>query len=386
MDLFKNVNYLKISIVSFVMSMASLMLNTLLPRYANDLGASSTLVGFVLSSFTITAIIFKSLSGPMVDHFNKVRILAFSLAIISVAFLGYSFSTSIYMLIFFRMVQGSGMAFTAVASLSILADIVEKERLMEAVAYYGTFQALSGAVGPYIGLELSYRLGYSMTFLIGLVIMVLAMLISLSIKLKVTQKNRKDFKVELSKSIAIEAIIPASMMIFLAGSYSAITAYITLFADDVNVANIGLFFSVNALSLLISRPILGRLSLYYKEYILLPFAIVMFLAAVLVISYSTTLMMFIFGSVLLAFGYGLCQPLVQTLCMKSVDRSRSGAASATSYYGIDIGYLLSPLVAGYLIDRVGYASMYRSLTLFILFGLVLYFVFIKQLKEISCSV
>ena len=155
MDLFKNVNYLKISIVSFVMSMASLMLNTLLPRYANDLGASSTLIGFVLSSFTITAIIFKSLSGPMVDHFNKVKILAFSLVIISIAFLGYSLSSSIYTLIFFRLVQGSGMAFTAVATLSILADIVEKERLMEAVAYYGTFQALAGAVGPYVGLGLS---------------------------------------------------------------------------------------------------------------------------------------------------------------------------------------------------------------------------------------
>lgn len=386
MDLFKNSNYLKISIVSFVMSISSLMLNTLLPRYANALGASSTLVGFVVSSFTITAIIFKSLSGPMVDHFNKVKILAFSLAIISFAFLGYSLSSSIYTLIFFRLVQGSGMAFTAVATLSILADIVEKERLMEAVAYYGTFQALAGAVGPYIGLELSNRFGYSSSFKLGLFIMLVSVFLSLSLKLEYPKKRRKEFKVELNKSLALEAIVPASMMIFLAGAYATITAYITLFADDVNVTNIGLFFSVNALSLLLSRPLLGRLSVYYKEYILLPFAIVMFIVSIVVISYSTSILGFMTGAVLLAFGYGLCQPLVQTLCMKSVPRSRSGAASATSYYGIDIGYLLSPLLAGYLIDHLGYALMYRSLSILVLIGLLLYFVFRKRLKEISLSV
>ncbi len=386
MDLFKNTNYLKISIVSFVMSMASLMLNTLLPRYANDLGASSTLIGFVLSSFTITAIIFKSLSGPMVDHFNKVKILAFSLGIISMAFLGYSLSSSIYALIFFRLVQGSGMAFTAVATLSILADIVEKERLMEAIAYYGTFQALAGAVGPYIGLELSQRLGYQASFILGLVIMLISVFLSLSIKVEYPKKRRKAFKIEVSKSIALEAIIPASMMIFLAGAYSTITAYITLFADDVKVSNIGLFFSVNALSLLFSRPLLGKLSTYFKEYLILPFAIVMFIISVAVLSYSTSLIGFLLGAILLAFGYGLCQPLVQTLCMKSVPRSRSGAASATSYYGIDIGYLFSPLVAGYLIDHLGYALMFRSLIIFITLSLVMYFIFRKRLKMISLSV
>ena len=222
--------------------------------------------------------------------------------------------------------------------------------------------------------------------MLGLIIMLVSVILSLSLKLEYSKKRCKAFKVEWSKSLAIEAIIPASMMIFLAGAYSTITAYITLFADDVQVTNIGLFFSVNALALLLSRPLLGRLSIYYKEYVLLPFAIVMFMISVAVISYSTSLIMFVIGAILLAFGYGLCQPLVQTLCMKSVPRSRSGAASATSYYGIDIGYLLSPLVAGYLIDQLGYALMFRSLILFILISFVLYFVYRKRLKEISCSV
>lgn len=86
MDLFKNSNFLKISILSFISAIGQLMLNTLLPRYAHDLGASSTLIGFVVSSFTISAFLLKSISGPMVDHFHKVKILAISFAVVSLAF------------------------------------------------------------------------------------------------------------------------------------------------------------------------------------------------------------------------------------------------------------------------------------------------------------
>lgn len=383
MDLFKNSNFLKISILSFISAIGQLMLNTLLPRYAHDLGASSTLIGFVVSSFTISAFLLKSISGPMVDHFHKVKILAISFAVVSLAFFGYSQSTSITQIIIFRLIHGSGMAFTAVATLSILTDIVSKDKLMQAVAYYGTFQALAGAVGPSIGLSLSSLLGYSNTFLIGMLTMIVSIFMTLSIKVDYPKKTDQKMKISLSKSVAVEALIPTFILVFLALVYSTITAFITLYADDVQVKNIGLFFTVNALSLLISRPLLGRLSKTYKEYILLPYAIVIFMIALFVFSISTHLIGFIISAVLLAFGFGLAHPLIQTLCMKSVPKERSGAASATNYYGMDIGYLLSPFIAGYLIDLLGYALMYRWLILALFISLILNFIFRKRLKAIS---
>lgn len=383
MDLFKNSNFLKISILSFISAIGQLMLNTLLPRYAHDLGASSTLIGFVVSSFTISAFLLKSISGPMVDHFHKVKILAISFAVVSLAFFGYSQSPSITQIIIFRLIHGSGMAFTAVATLSILTDIVSKDKLMQAVAYYGTFQALAGAVGPSIGLSLSSLLGYSNTFLIGMLTMIVSIFMTLSIKVDYPKKTHQKMKISLSKSVAVEALIPTFILVFLALVYSTITAFITLYADDVQVKNIGLFFTVNALSLLISRPLLGRLSKTYKEYILLPYAIVIFMIALFVFSISTHLIGFIISAVLLAFGFGLAHPLIQTLCMKSVPKERSGAASATNYYGMDIGYLLSPFIAGYLIDLLGYALMYRWLILALFISLILNFIFRKRLKAIS---
>jgi MFS family permease len=120
------------------------------------------------------------------------------------------------------------MAFTAVATLSILTDIVSKDKLMQAVAYYGTFQALAGAVGPSIGLSLSSLLGYSNTFLIGMLTMIVSIFMTLSIKVDYPKKTDQKMKISLSKSVAVEALIPTFILVFLALVYSTITAFILI--------------------------------------------------------------------------------------------------------------------------------------------------------------
>jgi MFS family permease len=45
--------------------------------------------------------------------------------------------------------------------------------------------------------------------------------------------------------------------------------------------------------------------------------------------------------------------------MKSVPVERRGAAGCTTYIGQDIGNLAGPLLAGLLIESMGYVSMWR---------------------------
>jgi MFS family permease len=59
--------------------------------------------------------------------------------------------------------------------------------------------------------------------------------------------------------------------------------------------------------------------------------------------------------------------------MKSVPKERRGAASSTNYIGNDLGNLTGPVLAGTIIDHVGYAPMWRLMTipLFIAIAVVL---------------
>ena len=76
-----------------------------------------------------------------------------------------------------------------------------------------------------------------------------------------------------------------------------------------------------------------------------------------------------------AFGYGACQPSVQTLCMKCVPKEKRGAGSSTNYIGQDLGNLVGPLIAGSLAGRFGYAAMWRIMIIPVALALLIVLVF-----------
>lgn len=102
-----------------------------------------------------------------------------------------------------------------------------------------------------------------------------------------------------------------------------------------------------------------------------------------VISYSDSLPLFLLAAVISAFGYGAAQPAVQALGMKSVLESRRGSASSTSYIGQDLGNLVGPIVAGWLVERLGYRLMWRMMILPVLAAILLVILFRKKVVRIE---
>jgi MFS family permease len=92
------------------------------------------------------------------------------------------------------------------------------------------------------------------------------------------------------------------------------------------------------------------------------------------ISISDNIWLFLSAAFINAFGYGGCQPAIQAVCLKSVPGERRGAASCTSYIGSDIGNLVGPVVAGFLISSLGATDMiagYRYMWLIMIIPIAL---------------
>jgi len=376
---FLSSEFIKISLINFAMMFGQSMVNILIPKYANSLGATPTIVGIVTSVFALSALLIKPFSGPAIDSFNKKYILFGSGILISLAFLIYSVADSINLLILARLVHGFGLGFTVLACLTIVSDIVPEKDLTTGIAVFSVAAAVSSAFGPQTGLLLLKALGFSTTFLIGMTIMILSSITALT--LKTTNKSSIKYRIDFKNLYAKEALIPATIMMLLSAVYVNVTAFIVLFSESVGVMNIGLFFTVNALALVFSRPIIARLSDRFGIEKMLPLSIVVFGLSMIFISYSNSQSMFLFAAILNAFGYGAAQPLIQSLCMKSVPKNRRGSASATSYYGTDIGYLAGPVISGKIIESFGYQMMFRFTP--VLLGIALFVFFSYRTKIIA---
>ena len=90
-----NKSFTSIFIANMLMFMGQQMMNTLVAKYANTLGAAPVMIGVVTSSFAYTALIFKIFSAPAIDTFNKKYILVGAMIVMAMSYAGYSISTTI---------------------------------------------------------------------------------------------------------------------------------------------------------------------------------------------------------------------------------------------------------------------------------------------------
>lgn len=359
------------------------MVNTLVAKYADHLGATATIVGLVSSLFALTALIFKIVSGPSIDAFNRKYILMGAIAVIAVSFFGFSISDSVPMLIAFRLLQGCGQAFTATCCLALAADSLPADKFGIGIGTFTLAQAACQAIGPTIGLSLAQSIGYQPTFVIaGCCTMGGVLVVSL---IKNPTREKKKFQVSVKNIFAKEAALPAVLLFFLQMTFININSFLVIFANNRGVMNIGLFYTVYAVSMLFAPTTVGKLADRFGAVKALIPAMCLFALSFLIISFSGSLPLFLIAAVVSAFGYGAAQPAVQTLCMKCVPESRRGSASSTSYIGQDLGNLAGPVLAGAIAERAGYAVMWRTMILPVIIAIVLVILFHTRITGVETA-
>jgi len=138
------------------------------------------------------------------------------------------------------------------------------------------------------------------------------------------------------------------------------------------VANIGVFFTVYAVTLALTRPVSGML-LDRKGYDVVVYPGMLAIAAVmLLLSQAESLGMFLLAGVFYGLGFGSVQPSMQALTVRNVPFHRRGAANGTFFSAFDLGIAVGALLWGAVSQAVGYAQMYLRTTLPVLTALVLY--------------
>ncbi len=352
-----NPGFISVFCVNMMMFFGQQMTNVLIPKYTYSLGGTPVIVGFIASSFAYTALLLKVFAAPAIDTFNKKNILGTAIFVMAAAYFGYSLSGSIGSVLAFRLLQGAGQAFSATCCLALATDMLPRDRIGTGIGYYSVAQAVCQSIGPSVGLWMVGKVGYRATFLFCSGIMSLAGIMAFMLHTRFTKTKR--FSIRVQGIVAKEAIIPACLMFFLCMAYYNVTAFLVIYAEMQGIeGNTGFFFTVYAITLLVSRPLVGRMSDRYGTVKVLIPAMCCFALAFILIGTAQSLAVLLVAAFVSAFGYGACQPAVQTLCMKSVPKEKRGAGSTTNYIGQDAGNLVGPVVAGVVVEKLGYHTMW----------------------------
>lgn len=381
-----NSAFINILIVNFCHQMGQQMMNTLVPKYADSLGANAYTVGLVSSVFAISALLIRPITTPAFDSFSKKKLLIASIFGIFIVFTVYGLSNSITMLMAARLLHGICVGCVAPLSLAIAGDALPTAKMGRGIGIFSLCQAVGQAVGPNMGLSLSQAIGYQTTFFIGAAIMLIALVLSLF--LNETSKSHEPYRITWNKIIEKDALHPAMLMFLLMLPYTCINSYIAIYGGLLGVDRIGLYFTVYAACLLLTRPVGGMLiDKYGYKRILIP-SMACFATSFIIIGSSKNLLGFLIAAAVNALGYGVCYPSMQSLSLSSSAKNRRGAAGSTSFLGADLSMLVGPSLAGLLVDTVnnrtgsvikGYSTMYYVMIIPIIIGIFYFLIFNKKI-------
>ena len=392
-------------VTNILLHLGIYMMNTLSAKYADHivlnlavtnpeyLETATTIVGMISGMFAATALIFKVVSGPMIDTFNRKHILVGASVLLMLSFAGYAISTTIPMLVVFRLLTGTAMAFINTVCLAIASQSLPSEKMASGIGYFALGTAVSQALAPTLGLEMVEAFGYQNAFIILAAVMGISAIYTSTMKFEFTRT--KKFKLSLNSIIAKEALLPAMLMLLLVTTYSTINAFLVLYAESMNIENVGIYFTVYALTMLLSRPLLGKAADRFGIVAVCIPSMLMFALSFYLISITDSLWMLIVTALISAFGYGGFFPCLQALAMKSVPPERRGSAGSTCYIGSDAANLIGPILAGAVVDfysdgkaagTADYVHMWRFMILPIAAAFIFTVIFRKKLNNIGKNV
>jgi len=134
-----------------------------LPSMATFFDADYAVVQLAISAYLAVTALLQIIIGPLSDRFGRRPILLWGFGLFVLATLGCVISSSIEMLLFFRMLQ-AGVASGIVLSRAIVRDMVPPEKAASMIGYVTMGMSLVPMVGPVIGGVLNAAYGWQASF------------------------------------------------------------------------------------------------------------------------------------------------------------------------------------------------------------------------------
>ncbi len=361
------------------------MSNALLGIYVEYLGYSPTVIGLVVGCFAYTALVFKVVSGPAIDSFNRVTIASGFMFVLASSFLCYALSENVYVVTFGRLLQGFALAFTTTGCLALVADVLPQNHISKGIGYFSLAQAACMAFGPALGLFLADTLSFQTTFFCGAVICAIGGVTAGFVRRPHKQK-KVPFRISPQSVIAKEVIPPACVYGLLTMVNMSINSFLVVYGVQQGLGDgVGLFFTVYAVAMFISRPFFSSIAEKHGALIVLVPAAICYAIGIALMSLVDSMPLLLADAVLLSLGFGVSGPVIQAACMKGVEPERRGASSSTCYFFADIGSILGPVVGGAIATSLGYQIMWLFMTVPILAAILLLIITRKRFRAYDAN-
>lgn len=338
-------------------------------------------MSLVVSIYLLGIVLLRPFSGVLVDKLGKRQVSLITIFVFAICSFLYLGIDAIIPLLFIRFVHGLFHAVSTTGHAAMAIDMLPIDKKGEGIGYYGLAMSLSMVLGPALGLFLLNTYGYVLLIIIAGFFAVLSYVFTFLIP-----KSQGAIKPKVKQQLTFSAFIEAkSIPVCIAAlvfsfSYSSLISFIAVYTKELNLASAGMyFFIVFAISILVTRPYIGKmLDRRGPSFLMFP-ALLFFAIGILFLSLSSSIYVILCLAVVLGISYGAIFPSFQTITVRMSPANRSGVATATFFLFYDLGFGLGAFILAIIASTLGYAFMFQVVSVLALVSLLLYyFLFYKK--------
>lgn len=365
----------------FAFSSVFCILIPTIPIYLSRFEAKEAEIGLLVGIFSVSSLVLRPFVGRALLTISEKKFMIVGALIYVLSCLAYLIAPPFWPLLLVRVFQGIGLALFSTASFTLVANIIPVENRGRFISYFYLAGNLSFALGPYIGMLLINRFSFGVLFLACAALSLSSLLITLKLsRRKIVLPSAKE-SLKAKTMVAREAL-PAAMIAFMLNIiWGTLSAFFPLYALRQGVPNPGIFFIFLAVTIILGRTLGAKiLDRYNREKVIFP-CLAIIIVSMGILTFSTTLTMFILAAVILGTGWALLYPSLLLYTIENAG-ARQGPAMATFTALADLGTGVGPMVMGVILQWTSYPVMLLCLSVIGVVNFVYFFYAIGKREKI----
>ena len=355
-------------VTAFVDMIGLTMVIPLLPYYATDFGATATIVGVLISAFSVSQLLVAPSWGRFSDRYGRRPAILAGLLLTSAAYLLFAFSGSLVALLISRLIQGAGGGTIGVVQ-AYVADASPPDRRTKNLGWLSVVTSMAAVIGPVFGSVTDHLGGKHAP---GVAAAILALLVAV-FALRFLRESRELRHTEshplpsatTSRAALLRVLTrwrePAPRLIWIytiaiGAFYGTIQTTPLLLSRRFGVTehNIGYFVMyLGGMGVLVRSLFLGRMVDRLGEARLSRLGIVILALGLAATGLATGYPMLAAGFTLMPLGTAFIFPCVTGLLSTVVASNERGLYMGVQHTFGGVSRVAFPILAGFLMDHAG---------------------------------
>lgn len=356
------------------------LLSPTIPLFVSDKGGSALLAGFALLSFSVPSFVIRPLFGRLSDTWSAAGVLALGLLLLAIG--GALHLTPLLAMVFVAsIIRGFGWAGLNTGGYTVLAMVAPLSRRGEASGYYTGAQASTMILFPALALWMidADGIGFTGVFLFASLAAAVGVPFCHFVLRPMTRTEPRPVATPtlnnggqpLFGMLDSSVLLAATLNLASTLAFPAVSSFLPLYAKDLGIGNIGLFYIVAGVTSILSRPVIGRRSDRMGRGLAIALGLASQAFGILLIIFAQNLPTLIVAGVFTSVGAAVNNAVTTALAIDMGDPTQRGRAMATFSISFQLGGGVGAIIAGGLADLTGYRGMYVGAMAMIAAGFVL---------------